>query len=85
MNFGTIYGDETTPAYVTTEGQEVWMWRKGQRVRFLTAGGDQVGPEQANVVPAICYAAYMGWIDPTAPNLSLATTREVRANTTIHS
>lgn len=32
--FGKIYGDTETPAYITDSGAAVWMWRKGQRVRF---------------------------------------------------
>lgn len=60
--FGRIYGDPNSPAYITPEGQ-VWMWRKGQRVRFFTANGYQVGPEQSNVAPAVCAAIAAGWID----------------------
>lgn len=33
--FGRIYGDEQTPCYLTPDGLAVWMWRKGQRVRFF--------------------------------------------------
>lgn len=61
--FGSIYGG-SAPAYVTTDGVEVWMWRKGQKVRFYTADGTQVGPEQPNVAPAVAYALSNGWTDP---------------------
>lgn len=60
--FGTIYGDPSTPSYITPEGP-VWMWRKGQKVRFFTADGVQVGPEQRNVGPAVCAAIAAGWFD----------------------
>jgi hypothetical protein len=76
--FGRIYGDPATPAYITRDGQSVWMWRKGQRVRFLTADGVQVGPEHRNVFPAVCAASAAGWIDPCNPLLSVACTAEVR-------
>lgn len=77
--FGSIYGDPVAPAYITTDGRKVWIWRKGQRVRFLTADGLQVGPEHRNVAPAICAAAAAGWIDPDNPWLSMLATLEVRS------
>jgi len=43
------------------------MWRKGQRVRFFTVDGVQVGSENSNVAPAILSAAAAGWIDPDLP------------------
>lgn len=56
--------------YVTPEGVEVWMERKGnsQRVRFLDAFGNQVGPVHANVVPATTWAVLNGWRDPSSPD-----------------
>ena len=48
------------PAYQTPEGP-VWMFRKGQRVRFYNDDGLQVGPEQADIVPAISYARSQCW------------------------
>lgn len=77
--FGAVYGDPATPSYITTEGTPVWMWRKGQRVRFLAADGTQIGPEHSNIAPAMCSAAAAGWIDPDRPWLSMMTTIEVRA------
>lgn len=65
-------------AYVTPQGIAVWMWRKGSRVRFYDARGKQVGPEHKNVYPATIYAAAHAWVDPAAPNLSLACISEVR-------
>lgn len=76
---GAIYGDPSSPSYITTDGTPVWMWRKGQRVRFLTSDGVQIGPEHSNVGPAICSAAAAGWVDPSNPWLSMMTTIEVRA------
>lgn len=78
--FGQIYGDPATPTYITPEGP-VWMWRKGQKVRFFTAEGVQVGPEHRNVYPAVLSASYEGWIDPSCPWLSAMCTREVRNKT----
>lgn len=76
VTFGRIYGDPAIPAYITPEGP-VWMRRKGQRVRFFTAQGVQVGPEHRNVYPAILSASYEGWIDPCNPQQSAACTAEV--------
>ena len=76
--FGEIYGDPNTPAYITPEGP-VYMWRKRQRVRFLTADGRQVGAEQPNVAPAVVAAAAAGWIDPASPFLGLAFAAEMRS------
>lgn len=39
------------------------MWRKGQRVRFYTNSGEQIGPQQSNVGPAVAYALASGWSD----------------------
>lgn len=50
----------TAPAYATPDGY-VWMFRRGQRVRFYDEGAQQVGPEQANVAPAVAYAQNQGW------------------------
>lgn len=50
----------TTPDYRTPQGP-VWMFRRGQRVRFYAADGTQVGPEQPNVAPAVAYAFSQGW------------------------
>lgn len=65
--FGRLYGDSDRPSFVTDTGIAVWMWRKGQRVRFLTAEGTQVGPEHRNVFPAVVSAYAAGWSDPSAP------------------
>ncbi len=55
------------PDFVTSEGVEVWMERKVQKARYLTADGDQVGPVHANFVPAIIWARAQGWRDPSLP------------------
>jgi hypothetical protein len=43
-------------------GTPLWMFRKGQRVRFYGPDGQQVGPEQANVAPAVAYAHSKRWL-----------------------
>jgi len=54
--------------YRSSEGRVVSMRRKGQRVRFFDVEtGEQVGPEQSNVVPAVCAAAAAKWWDLEAP------------------
>ena len=78
--FGQRYGCGPEPAYVTPAGVAVWMQRHGQRVRFYTAAGQQVGPEHRNVAPATVWAGINGWVDPTAPLLSLGVIAETRAN-----
>lgn len=65
--WGSPYGGDG-PAYDTPDGP-VTMRRKGQKVRFYDADGNQVGPEQANVAPAAAYAADQGW---TSPRLAAA-------------
>ena len=57
--WGRPYGQHA--AYLTLAGP-VWMRRRGQRVRFFDQDGQQVGPEHANVAPAVAYALYAeGW------------------------
>ena len=43
-------------------GEPRWMRRRGQRVRWYDGDGAQVGPEQANVAPALAWAASQGWL-----------------------
>lgn len=62
-NFGRIYGSASHPSFITNRGVPVWMWRKGQRVRFYTESGKQVRPEQPNVAPAVAAALAWGWTD----------------------
>lgn len=59
-NWGSCYGGAT---YLTDEGVQVWMHRKSSKVRFFDAQGEQVGPEQPNVFPAIVFAHYSNWQD----------------------
>lgn len=84
---GTVY--LPTPAaqwgrswglWCTPDRRLVEMQRKGQRVRFFdTETGEQVGPEHRNVVPAMCAAAFAGWLDCNAPAwLAAGMVREVR-------
>ena len=56
--WGKPYGSD--PSFKTPHGL-VWMHRKGQHVRFFDEHGEQVGPEQSNVGPAISYAYAQGW------------------------
>ena len=65
--FGQVYGDTRQPHFITHDDVGVWMWRKGQRVRFYDAEGNEHGVEQPNVAPALVYAAWHGWRDPVAP------------------
>jgi len=55
------------PDFVTTDGVEVWMERKGQKTRFLDGHGNQVGPVHRNLAPAIIWARAHGWRDPSLP------------------
>ena len=41
-------------------GRPVFMWRKGQKTRWYTKSGIQVGPEQSNVAPAVAAAHAAG-------------------------
>jgi hypothetical protein len=56
------------PDYVTPDGVEVWIERKGQKTRFLDAAGEQVGPVHSNLAPAVLWARVHGWRDPTLPD-----------------
>lgn len=57
-HWGRPYGGS---AFLMPDGL-VWMFRKGQRVRFYDVHADQLGPEQANVAPAMAYAHSQGWV-----------------------
>lgn len=62
VDFGSIYGSAEIPAYITPHGA-VWIFRKGQTCRFYNEQGEQVGPEQSNVAPAVAYAlSQPGWV-----------------------
>lgn len=69
--------------YRLPDGREVTMRRRGQRCRFFTDDGEQVGPEHANVAPAVVAAAYAGWWDLNSPAwLNVGLIREVREGAT---
>lgn len=79
--------DPSRPDYITDEGVEVWIERpaKGsrsqQKIRFVTVQGEQVGPIHANLLPAVVYASYHGWRDPSVPDwFNDAAIHEVRSN-----
>lgn len=83
--------DPDAPSYVTPEGIEVWIERpakgtKGhQKTRFVDVHGVQVGPIHENLVPAIVYALYYGWRDPSVPrSFQDAAIRDVRERTVKH-
>lgn len=58
-----IYGGPA-PHFETPRGARVTMYRgPHNRVRFYTAKGRQVGPEQKNVAPAVAYAIFHNWKD----------------------
>lgn len=57
VSFGAVYGRPYRAG-----SRVLWMFRCGQRVRFFTAGGVQVGEEQRNVAPAVAYALSKGWV-----------------------
>lgn len=61
--WGQVYGGASQ--YHTPRGAIRWMCRRGQRVRFYTSGGEQVGPEQTNVALAVAWAIKQGWRDST--------------------
>lgn len=63
--FGSMWGDKSRPMFFTDSGIPVWMWRKGQRCRFFTEEGEQIGPEHRNVYPAMLSAFAAGWHDPS--------------------
>jgi hypothetical protein len=57
------------------------MHRKRQAVRFYDAKGEQVGPEQTNVAPAVASAIDAGWHSPGMPRwMEEQGQREIRAN-----
>lgn len=62
--WGQSYGGIS---YVTREGIQVWMFRKGQKVRFYDAAGRQFGSEQSNVAPAVAAAMSAGWREVSEP------------------
>ncbi|MHB8318119.1 MAG: toxin-antitoxin system YwqK family antitoxin [Acidimicrobiales bacterium] len=64
-DFGSLYGGPM----ITPDGKSVSMWRKGQKVRWYDTEGDQIGPEQKNVAPAVAYALAHGWFDPELAGL----------------
>jgi hypothetical protein len=59
--WGKPYG--ITPFVHEDTGHTVWMFRKGQKVRFFDARGHQFGPEQSNVAPAMAAMFQAGYYD----------------------
>lgn len=58
-------GPETWGFYLILEGRGrvVRLYRgAGNRCRFYDSSGEQVGPEQANVAPAVAAAHAAGWV-----------------------
>jgi Zn finger protein HypA/HybF involved in hydrogenase expression len=56
--WGTPYG----LPMLHPSGTAIRMRRKGQRVRFFDLNGKQVGPEHANVAPAVAWAMSKGFV-----------------------
>jgi hypothetical protein len=65
--FGTLHGPGGGPSFITDRQVEVWMYQKGQRVRFFDRSANQVGHEHASVVSAQMWAYAQGWVSPTSP------------------
>lgn len=60
MTWGEPYAKGT--GYITDDGRYVEIHRgKHNRTRFYDTDGNQVGPEQLNVAPAVAYAISMNW------------------------
>jgi hypothetical protein len=66
-NFGEPLWDGEGPSYITDHGDEVWLYRQGQKVRFYDRSGNQVGPEHRNLYPASVWLFAQGWYRPTSP------------------
>jgi|GEM_PF-4009875 len=56
--WGRPYGGERN--MLTGDGRRLTLRRRGQRCRWYD-GARQVGPELANVAPALAYAEAQGW------------------------
>lgn len=61
VSWGAPYGGHHLTR-AGNHGEPRWMQRRGQRVRWYDGDGAQVGPEQANVAPALAWAASRGWL-----------------------
>lgn len=54
--------------YLLPDGRTVRLIRGSRnRTKFLDDSDKQIGPDHANVVPAIVYAAAMNWRDLDSP------------------
>jgi N12 class adenine-specific DNA methylase/uncharacterized protein (DUF3820 family) len=73
VDWGKPYADLK---YILPDGSEVHMRRNGQRVRYYDTKGEQVGPEQGNVAPAIAFAETKGWREKEAEEAKPASTAE---------
>jgi hypothetical protein len=81
-NYGELYGASKEPCFVTDEGVELWLYRKGRAARFFDCHGDQVGREHPNVYQATVWAYAHGWYNPTAPAwVNAGCAAEVHAST----
>jgi hypothetical protein len=69
--FGAVYGlygdGAETPTYTNEVGGQLWMYRRGQRIRFFDRSGSQVGPEHPSAVPATIWAFAHGWCNQNSP------------------
>lgn len=62
IDFGRPYGEEPM---VNNRGRQIFMHRRGQKVRFYDRNGRQVGPEHRNVAPAMAWAHASGYYSPS--------------------
>ena len=62
-----LHGRGDDCAYTNDEGGELWMYRRGRKIRFFDGAANQVGPEHDNIVPAIVWAFSNGWKANDAP------------------
>jgi hypothetical protein len=63
-NWGKLYGGSEPSYHIRSgekRGQPVWLYRKGTHCRWYDKDGEQIGPEQSNVAPALAYAEAHHW------------------------
>ena len=61
------FGETPWTNLTDADAAAIFLWRKGQRCRWMTADGVQYGPEQCNVGPAITFAIVNGYTSTLHP------------------